>query len=166
MRRSTTRSTSGSSTRISIRTFGTKSMVYSAPRYTSVWPRWRPKPWTSDTVRPWTPRSLTASFTSSSLNGLMIPTMSFISDSNHGAPRRDSHALQRVAHLGVLREVEPGLFVLFGNPDTTREDPVERIHDHERQETRPDDRRDHGNELVPHQLPAAADEHALVHDRR
>ena len=48
----TTRSTSPSSTRISIRTFGTKSIVYSAPRYTSVWPRWRPKPWTSDTVSP------------------------------------------------------------------------------------------------------------------
>ena len=33
-------------------TFGTKSTVYSAPRYTSVWPRWRPKPWTSETVSP------------------------------------------------------------------------------------------------------------------
>ena len=85
MRRSTTRSASASSTRISTRTFGTKSTVYSAPRYTSVCPRWRPKPCTSETVSPWTPRSLTASFTSSSLNGLMIPTISFICDSHHGA---------------------------------------------------------------------------------
>ena len=68
----TTRSTSPSSTRISIRTFGTKSIVYSAPRYTSVCPRWRPKPCTSVTVRPCTPSSLSASFTSSTLNGLMI----------------------------------------------------------------------------------------------
>ena len=74
----TTRSASPSSTRISMRTFGTKSTVYSAPRYTSVWPRWRPKPCTSETVRPWIPSSLIASFTSSSLNGLMIPTISFI----------------------------------------------------------------------------------------
>src|SRR5215210_2128941 len=32
---------------ISILTLGTKSMVYSTPRWTSVWPRWRPKPRTS-----------------------------------------------------------------------------------------------------------------------
>ena len=33
---------------------------------------------TSEIVSPWTPRSLTASFTSSSLNGLMIPTINFM----------------------------------------------------------------------------------------
>ena len=41
---SATRSASPSSASTSIRTLGTNSTVYSAPRYTSVWPRWRPKP--------------------------------------------------------------------------------------------------------------------------
>src|SRR6266545_4846380 len=70
--------TSPSSARISSRTLGTKSISYSAPRYTSVCPRWRPKPCTSETVRPCTPRSFSAFFTSSSLNGLMMPTISFM----------------------------------------------------------------------------------------
>jgi hypothetical protein len=38
-----------------MRVFGTKSTTYSAPRYSSVWPRWRPKPFTSVTVMPDTP---------------------------------------------------------------------------------------------------------------
>jgi len=64
-------------TAISSLTFGRKSTTYSAPRYSSVWPRWRPKPLTSVTVMPWTPISPIASRTSSSLKGLMIAVMSF-----------------------------------------------------------------------------------------
>src|SRR5438093_10781056 len=78
---STTGISIASSTTISILTFGTKSIWYSAPRYTSVWPRWRPNPRDSVTVMPWTPASLSASFTSSNLNGLTTAVMSFISPS-------------------------------------------------------------------------------------
>ena len=42
-------------------------------------PAWRPNPCTSVTVMPCTPASFSASFTSSSLNGLMIAVMSFMS---------------------------------------------------------------------------------------
>src|SRR5262249_18916465 len=58
---------------------GRKSTTYSAPRYSSVWPFCRPKPLTSVTVMPDTPTSVSASRTSSSLNGRMIATISFIS---------------------------------------------------------------------------------------
>src|SRR5271154_5605065 len=64
-----------------MRVFGTKSTTYSAPRYNSVWPRWRPKPLTSVTVIPETPISDSAARTSSSLKGLMIAVINFIADS-------------------------------------------------------------------------------------
>src|SRR5580765_940237 len=73
-----TRSTIASSTAASIFTLGRKSTTYSAPRYSSVWPFWRPKPLTSVTVTPCTPMALRASRTSSSLNGLMIAVSIFI----------------------------------------------------------------------------------------
>src|ERR1051326_7789477 len=71
------------STRLSARTIsslilGRKSTLYSLPRYISVWPFWRPNPLTSVTVMPSTPISPRASFTSSSLNGLMIASTFFI----------------------------------------------------------------------------------------
>src|SRR5262249_46646194 len=50
----------------------------SDPRYSSVWPFWRPKPRTSVTVIPMTPISVSASFTSSSLKGLMIASIFFM----------------------------------------------------------------------------------------
>src|SRR5918996_1615472 len=75
---STARSTRASSSTTSIFTFGRKSTTYSAPRYSSVWPFWRPKPFTSVTVMPCTPIAESASRTSSSLNGLMIAVTSFI----------------------------------------------------------------------------------------
>lgn len=66
--------------------------MYSAPRYSSVWPFWRPKPLTSVTVIPDTPTWDNASRTSSSLKGLMMAMMSFMldssSDSSAGAPPR------------------------------------------------------------------------------
>src|SRR5690606_35222921 len=77
-----------SSARNSTYTLGTKSTVYSAPRYTSVWPAWRPKPWTSVTVMPATPAALRASFTSSSLNGLMTAVISFTNPPISARPGR------------------------------------------------------------------------------
>src|SRR5262245_14302096 len=74
----TTLSTSSSGTTTSIFTLGRKSTVYSEPRYSSVWPFWRPKPRTSVTVIPITPISVRASLTSSSLNGLMIASIFFM----------------------------------------------------------------------------------------
>src|SRR5687768_14479062 len=76
---SITRSVSPSSTAASIFTLGRKSTTYSAPRYSSVWPFWRPKPLTSVTVMPCTPMPERASRTSSSLNGLMMAVTSFMS---------------------------------------------------------------------------------------
>src|SRR5215472_19056250 len=62
-----------------MRVLGTKSTTYSAPRYSSVCPRWRPNPFTSVTVMPETPLSESAARTSSSLKGLMIAVTSFMS---------------------------------------------------------------------------------------
>src|SRR5262245_25852482 len=76
---SITRSTIASSTAASIFTLGRKSTTYSAPRYSSVWPFCRPKPLTSVTVMPCTPIALSASRTSSSLNGLTIAVTIFMS---------------------------------------------------------------------------------------
>ena len=67
-----------SGTTISSFTFGTKSTTYAEPRETSFFPPVRPKPLTSVTVMPWMPTSARASFTSSSLNGLMIASTFFI----------------------------------------------------------------------------------------
>ncbi len=75
---STTSSTWPSVTATSIFTLGRKSTTYSAPRYSSVCPFWRPKPFTSVTVIPVTPRSASASRTSSSLNGLSTAMTIFI----------------------------------------------------------------------------------------
>src|SRR4051812_17217360 len=75
---SMTRSTMASSTAASIFTLGRKSTTYSAPRYSSVWPFWRPKPFTSVTVTPCTPMALRASRTSSSLNGLTMAVTIFM----------------------------------------------------------------------------------------
>src|SRR5574343_47167 len=75
---STQRSTSSVLTTTSTFTLGRKSTTYSAPRYSSVWPFWRPKPLTSVTVRPVTPHSASPSRTSSSLKGLMTAVICFI----------------------------------------------------------------------------------------
>src|SRR5438105_15431205 len=80
-----------SSTTTSILSLGRKSITYSAPRYTSVWPFCRPKPLTSLTVIPVMPTSCSAFFTSSNLNGLMIASTFFIS----------SHLLSSAANVGA-----------------------------------------------------------------
>ena len=51
------------------KTFGRKSTLYSAPRYVSVWPFCRPKPRTSETVRPVTPSEVTVLFHGFELRG-------------------------------------------------------------------------------------------------
>src|SRR5512141_375201 len=76
--RSTTAGTSSSFTAASILTLGMKSTTYSAPRYTSECPFCRPNPFTSRTVIPVTPASVSAFFTSSTLNGLMIASIFFM----------------------------------------------------------------------------------------
>src|SRR5204862_826736 len=100
---SITRSTNSSATAASIFTLGRKSTTYSAPRYSSVWPFWRPKPFTSVTVMPWTPIAESASRTSSSLNGLMMAVTSFM-----GSPISVA-ALERfldVGHAATSRRVQ------------------------------------------------------------
>src|SRR5687768_11776212 len=72
------RSTSSFLTTTSTFTLGRKSTTYSAPRYSSVCPFWRPNPLTSVTVRPVTPQSASASRTSSSLNGLTTAVICFM----------------------------------------------------------------------------------------
>ena len=73
-----TDATMSSATAVSTRILGKKSTTYSAPRYISVWPFWRPKPLTSVTVKPVTPHSASASRTSSSLKGLMTAVIIFM----------------------------------------------------------------------------------------
>src|ERR1043166_3664750 len=74
---STTADTAMSDTTTSTFTFGTRSTVYSVPRYCSLWPFWRPNPRTSLTVRPCTPTWLSAVLTSSSLKGLKMASIFF-----------------------------------------------------------------------------------------
>src|SRR5206468_9592310 len=74
---STTFLARASPTTTSIFTLGRKSTVYSEPRWSSVWPFCRPKPRTSVTVLPITPIPVRASFTSSSLYGLMLASTFF-----------------------------------------------------------------------------------------
>src|SRR5947207_2618675 len=81
---SATLSTNWSGTTTSILIFGRKSTVYSPPRYSSVWPFWRPKPRTSETVMPITPMPVSASLSSSSLYCLMIGSIFFIRSSRSG----------------------------------------------------------------------------------
>src|SRR4029077_16040200 len=96
---STTWSTRSLRTATSMRVFGTKSTTYSAPRYNSVWPRWRPKPLTSVTVMPETPMSDSAARTSSSLNGLIMAVTSFMSELPSGL------ALYKLELIGLCRHV-------------------------------------------------------------
>src|SRR5690606_28817734 len=64
-----------SSATISSLTLGTKSTVYSVPRYISVCPFCRPEPRTSVTVMPVPPCSVRAFFTSSSLKCRIIASI-------------------------------------------------------------------------------------------
>src|SRR6185436_16893201 len=103
-----------------MRVLGTKSTTYSAPRWSSVWPRWRPKPLTSVTVMPETPMSDSAARTSSSLNGLMMAVTSFMSELPSGL------ALYKFELLGLCRHVfdagtyRQGHFAVFMPPPDGR----------------------------------------------
>src|SRR6187431_2202657 len=97
-----TRSTRSSATAASILTLGRKSTTYSAPRYSSVWPFWRPKPLTSVTVMPCTPMAERASRTSSSLNGLMMAVTSFMFSPGTCALERPGDEADRASPAPVL----------------------------------------------------------------
>src|SRR5512143_3915006 len=113
---STARSAMSSAMAASIFTLGRKSTTYSAPRYSSVWPFWRPKPLTSVTVMPCTPTADSASRTSSSLNGLMIAVISFMGTVPVRSERfRDGDDDAGLA--GTVDEVRLGEQVLFGSAD-------------------------------------------------
>src|SRR3954469_24359744 len=124
--------TSSSSHSSSMRALGTKSILYSVPRYTSVCPAWRPKPCTSVTVMPFTSARLRASFTSSSLNGLMIALISFV-----------GRALPScVGGLSVLRQVEARVLVSLvdAQPDGGCDDACEHVGHDQRERNRRADR--------------------------
>src|SRR6185295_8270943 len=78
---STAPSASSSGMATSILTFGTSSILYSLPRYVSVWPFCRPYPFTSLTVIPTTPASWRAFFTASRRWGRTIASIFFIRSS-------------------------------------------------------------------------------------
>src|SRR6185503_19351890 len=101
---STTAATAPSATTISIFTFGTRSTVYSAPRYCSLWPFWRPNPRVSLTVRPWMPTCIRADFTSSNRWGLMMASIFFtrislfLQSGKNGTRSFGNRALRRLVH--------------------------------------------------------------------
>src|SRR5512141_150590 len=122
--RSTTAGTSSSFTAASILTLGMKSTTYSAPRYTSVCPFCRPNPFTSRTVIPVTPASVSAFFTSSSLNGLMIASIFFMVLLPSGVPSALAGEVPQV-EVGVgddrhLVLIEPFDLVLGVDPQPQR----------------------------------------------
>src|SRR6478672_13616967 len=126
--------TSSSSHSSSMRALGTKSILYSVPRYTSVCPAWRPKPCTSVTVMPWTSASFNASFTSSSLKGFTMAVMSF------------TVRPLGVGGLGVLGQVETFVLGSFVHAQAHRH--VNDLRDDEGDDEREDERRPHRHRLV------------------
>src|SRR4051812_45964525 len=74
--------------------------------------------------------SFSASFTSSNLNGLMMPTISFTSAFPFSSDST-SDPVVGVGGLGVLVEVEPLLLLLRIDPGATRQHPVEHQEDDE-----------------------------------
>src|SRR5712664_3223533 len=102
--------------------FGRKSTVDSPPRYSSVWPFWRPNPRTSVTVMPMTPISVSASLTSSSLNGLMTASIFFMgSDLLQDRDRERRHV--GADPLEVRQDVEMDLGRLDGLGQARAEPP-------------------------------------------
>src|SRR5262245_18754644 len=123
---STAAAAAASETTTSTFTLGTRSTVYSAPRYCSLWPFWRPKPRTSLTVSPWMPTWVRADFTSSSLWGLTIASIFF----TFGSLSFQFRGLEVVVSgLAVQREVQT-LRLLFGLR-TEADHRVDDLQDHE-----------------------------------
>src|ERR1700712_5226996 len=133
---SITRSTRSSDTAASIFTLGRKSTTYSAPRYSSVWPFWRPKPLTSVTVMPCTPIPERASRTSSSLNALMIAVTSFmmapLETAGSEAVLRADHQAGPAGELAGGGEVERSLGVGADHRGGQRESAAHVLADRER----------------------------------
>src|SRR5690606_4897659 len=96
----------------------------------------RPKPFTSSTVMPWRPAPLRASFTSSSLWGLMIAVTSFMGERypfvvdrlrgsrrspgggyGSGHPVHGGGGAEVVRALRVLAEVQPLVLLLLADPE-------------------------------------------------
>src|SRR5215213_2320135 len=108
---------------------------------------------------PWTPAALRASFTSSSLNGLMTAVICFMSVPLV-VPAGSDVVSQVVPGLGVLGLVEPGELVGLGDPQPDRG--VDHLADDQRDQEGERDRDHGGDELVHEQRGAAAEEQALV----
>src|SRR5688572_8208624 len=146
-------STWSSSARTSTLILGTNSTVYSAPRYTSVCPDWRPKPCTSVTVMPLTPAPLSASFTSSSLKGLMTAVISFTV----------LLSSVRVCRLGVQGQVQAEVLLLVVGSQA--DGCLDHLGDAEADHERVGEGHGRGDDLVDQEVGAAVgDEEAGVGD--
>ena len=105
---------------------------------------------------PMTPAALSASFTSSSLKGLMMAVISFMV-----APCQVAWSdAGVVGGLGVLGEVEADLLFLDGDLDADRR--LQREHQQQGDGERPGDRDAVGQRLLEQQRGVAAVEDALV----
>ena len=130
-----------SSTRISIFTFGTKSIVYSAPRYTSVCPRWRPKPCACVP-----PQTLHADAQQRGLHVVELERLDDPDDELHAGPPccvtpwSRSPLGERISGFGVFAEVEPRVLLFVIDPHAARQQLVEEEHDREGDDERVDER--------------------------
>src|SRR5689334_1452173 len=112
-----------SATTISSLILGSRSTLYSCPRYTSLWPFCRPCPRTSEMVMPSIPMDLRASLTSSSLNGWMMASIFFMAS-----------GLEYITFLAVHAEVEPFGLGLLGHAQSDHN--VADLQDNERADQR------------------------------
>src|SRR5579883_2605026 len=168
---STTEVVRVSGTTSSIFTLGTRSTVYSAPRYCSLWPFWRPNPRTSLTVRPCTPTCVRADLTSSSLWGLMMASTFFMPESPlaFGCPRipsspgdgtlrglvHDHATVAGRAHLGDVQA-----FDFHRRRHAIPDDRLDDLVDHDRDDADVGDAR-HGADRLGCELPRVPEEEAL-----
>src|SRR5579875_1564772 len=117
----TTSSARASATTISNFTFGSRSTLYSCPRYTSLCPFWRPCPRTSLIVIPSIPIPLSASFTSSSLNGWMMASIFFMVFIVTFRGFRQRLRFEDVALFAVQADIEPLYLVFFAHPHSSEQ---------------------------------------------
>src|SRR5881296_2940036 len=141
---STARFTSASGSTISSFILGSRSTVYSRPRYTSVCPFCRPWPRTSITVMPSTPISRSASFTDSNREGWMMAS-SFIMTAS--APARSSR-FEVVSFFAVLRHIQTFDFVFLAHAHA--DEHVGNLQQHKGAHQSKDPRDDRADELIAH----------------
>src|SRR5690348_9930258 len=96
-----------------------------------------------------------AFFTSSSLNGLMTATTSFI-------PFLLSDALERVAGLGVLGQVQARVFLVVGHSDAAGQHRLEPQTDQSRHDEREHQHDGNGEHLFTEQAPTSTEEDAVL----